>query len=120
MIQERSQDGHSYKLLTESGHLTSRNRIHLRPTNMNSEKLVKPFISNDKTNKPVIPSMGKPAPVVKVYEKLMKSNSTPNSTANTAKCNGDQYRMRSHIMKKPLVLPHCEMNIYILCHLHAM
>ena len=93
-VHARSHDDRSYEILTESGNLVSRNRIHLRPTNVqpvNKPTMsTLPYKANARVDLPVRP---KASGVPTSHDHSKKANKPP--TERTAKTNDILYRTRS-------------------------
>ena len=92
-VHARSHDDRSYEILTENGNLISRNRVHLRPTNVQPvDKMTMPH----KVNVKVVMSLkASGVPTSHNHDKVIKAKANEPSIEKTAKTNDVPDRTRS-------------------------
>ena len=92
-VHARSHDDRSYEILTENGNLISRNRVHLRPTNVQPvDKMTMPHKVNAKV---ILPPKASGVHTSHNHDKVVKAEANKPFTERTAKTNDVLYRTRS-------------------------
>ena len=92
-IHATSHDDRSYEILTENGNLISRNRVHLRPTNVQPiDKMTMPHKVNAKV---ILPPKASGVYTSHNHDKVIMAEAIKPSTERTAKTNDVLYRTRS-------------------------
>ena len=92
-VHARSHDDRSYEILTENGNLIFRNRVHLRPTNVQPiDKMIMSYRVNAKV---ILPPKASGVPTSHNHDKVIKAKANKPSIEKTAKTNDVPYRTRS-------------------------